>query len=676
MKKLTLPERIQRYVAKHPNVDPRLKVYMKTSDGQYLHVVSGKAAPKEPRWWYAAFDRYYTRQNGLHTCAYMNVDTKLGIYEMSIVNVCTKSFKTFPAPRHPVWVSRRFFEIGQSTPYDEQGVPAPMFNVYRTDMNTDWRGSSWLGRGVTFLTMFARRVGMANNNIKLTDCLGTEFYDGHWTRYAYNEYYTLDSGDSGHVYSYDDYRWFYRFFTTGRPSKAKPTPKQYKTPPLTSRLTTTIAQQLNEGKLLLSPLSNNVFFGKVYEKYNVLYKREEHVGANGLSHKWSQVSVWNPNSTRCRVYGNRNYALPPEIIEKLPKGPEFLACRNLKNKSFGVDVGQYFNFWNPIYESLVKICSDERIWRYSLEDLFGPTYTRPKLLHQKLGVSKQQLSLWLSYCRAHPDSDIAFIKTVKVDMFAANIASMSIVATMDRYLSARYILAMRYFKAFFNIQEGTHRQDVLIRWLFDQRNRTVISFIGDVCRMGVALRDAQELTGRLNISVNKMITMTPQELEQWHDDISREHQRMQNRIRAAKDTELWGICQKIDKTRRKKWEYEEDDYLIRLPNSLGEIREEGAIQNICIGSYTEMHARGGTNLLFVRKKDNPDQPFLAIEVRDKRICQIHGKRNAWAAFVDPNVVPMLYRWVEKNRFQCEDRILLLQAQGYCGNGIMMPKPEY
>lgn len=677
MKKLTIAEKIKRYIAKHPDVDPRLKVYMKTPDGQYVHVVSGEPMPPHTgRRYYLPFDQYRTRQNGLHTCAYMDVDTKLGIYEMSIVNVCTKSFKKCPAPRQPVWVSRRFYEIGQQTPYDENGERNFYYHIFRTDMDNDWSGEQRLGQGVTFLTAFARRVGMANDGVKLTDCLGEVFYDGHWKQYDYNECHEYSWGTS---HTYNDWAWFYRFFETKRPTGKKPTPKQYKIPPLTNKLVDTVACQIKEGQLSLPALGSGVFFGKVYDKYNVLYKREECVG-----YDISRCSMWNPDSTICHVYGDPSYQLLPDAIAKLPKGPQFLDCYGVKNKDNTVDIEYYFKFLNPIYESLVKIYPDKRIWEYSLRNMVGATRIKPKALHQKLGVSKQQLDLWLS-TGTNPESvrnNLELIKRVKDQSHQNNISSMSVIKMLDIDISNRYPyrFSLPDIKEFFDIREGTRKQETLIRRIFELENQpgfnSYYSPLRDACRMAVGLRNAQELTGNLNVSFNKMLAMTPKELTQWHDDVAQAHQRMQDRIRAAKDLELRKMCQTIDKTKRKKWEYEEGNYLIRLPNSLDEIREEGAIQSICIGSYTEMHASGRTNLLFVRKKDNPDQPFLAIEVRNNRIQQIHGKHNAWVASVDPNAVPMLYRWIKKNNLQCEDRILLLQATSYGGCGTMMPKPEY
>lgn len=681
MKKLTLKERIQKYVQKHPDIDPRLKVYMKTPDGNCVHVVSGKPMPTRTGSGYYAFDRYVTRQNGLHTCAYMDVDAKLGIYEMSIVNVCTKSFKKMPAPRLPVWVSRRFFEIGQQIPHNEEGECDSFYHIYRTDMDTDWSGAQRLGQGATFLTMFARRVGMANENVRLTDCLGTVFYDGHWTKYDYN---TTHECSWGVVHSYNDWTWFYRFFETKRPTGTKPVPKQHKFPSLTQHLVETVGNQIKEGQLSLPSLGDGVFFGKIYDKYNVLYKQEECVGYQNRTYTCYFCSMWNPDSTVCQVYGDHNYQLPSETIEKPPKGPQFLECYGTKNKTTTPNAEYYFKFLNPIYESLVKISPDKRVWERSMQDMFGATCIKPKALHQKLGVSKQQLDLWLSLGN-NPEKAIAhltLIKRVKDIVHQNNIASMSITTTLDTYLSNQYPYkySIPVIKEFFDVREGSRKQEALIKWLFDQETKPEFnaynSPLGDACRMASRLRDAQELTGDLNISFNKMLAMTPKELTHWHDDVTRAYQRMQDRIRAAKDVELWKTCQNIDRSRRKKWEYEEDNYLIRLPKNLGEIREEGAIQHICIGSYTEMHATGQSNLLFVRKKNDPDTPFLAIEIRSNRIVQIHGKYNAWAASVDPNVVPTLYRWVEKNHLQCEDRILLLQATSYGGFGTMMTKPKY
>lgn len=120
---------------------------------------------------------------------------------------------------------------------------------------------------------------------------------------------------------------------------------------------------------------------------------------------------------------------------------------------------------------------------------------------------------------------------------------------------------------------------------------------------------------------------------------------------------------KIDE-KRKKYEYEDEDYIIRLPKNGQEIISEGSIQRICIGGYVNRHADGSTNLFFLRKKEEEGVPFYAIEVdNSKRVVQIHGYCNRWLG-CEPDAIPTVIRWLRENEIYCSDDILTCKATGY------------
>lgn len=130
----------------------------------------------------------------------------------------------------------------------------------------------------------------------------------------------------------------------------------------------------------------------------------------------------------------------------------------------------------------------------------------------------------------------------------------------------------------------------------------------------------------------------------------------------------------LDK-KRKEWEYEDDQYVIRLPHNVAEIVTEGSKQRICIGGYTTSHSCGYTNLFFLRKKSDPDSPFYAIEVgNDKSVRQIHGYCNAWLG-VHPEAIPTVVRWMRKNDIKCTEAILTCTSTGYGSNRQYVKMPQ-
>lgn len=130
--------------------------------------------------------------------------------------------------------------------------------------------------------------------------------------------------------------------------------------------------------------------------------------------------------------------------------------------------------------------------------------------------------------------------------------------------------------------------------------------------------------------------------------------------------------QKIDEG-RKHYEYEDDNFIIRLPLENDEIISEGSNQHICISNYVNSHSTGHTNLFFLRHKDAPNTPFYAIEMRDNNIKQIHGFGNKWLGN-NPEAIPTVVRWLRKHNITCDQHILTCTATGYRSTNSHIPMP--
>lgn len=172
-----------------------------------------------------------------------------------------------------------------------------------------------------------------------------------------------------------------------------------------------------------------------------------------------------------------------------------------------------------------------------------------------------------------------------------------------------------------------------------------------------------------------------------YSDLARVHEAI-NALKHEQDAErraMWSMEEterrkkeeerrkKLDEE-RKKLEYEDDNYIIRLPLDGNEIVNEGTKQRICIGGYVSSHSTGSTNLFFIRKKDTPSMPFYAIQMNNnKEIVQIHGYCNRWLGN-NPEVIPTVIRWLRKNGIKCDDKILTCTSTGYgsVNNYVQMP----
>ena len=215
-------------------------------------------------------------------------------------------------------------------------------------------------------------------------------------------------------------------------------------------------------------------------------------------------------------------------------------------------------------------------------------------------------------------------------------------------------------------------------------------FIKNAVRIG---EKHSEVYGAINDTINQYCCLelgTQPEVDWYFDsysDVVRLHDAI-GELKRAQDAERRALYdareaerlkkeeekrKKLDEE-RKKYEYEDDNYIIRLPENGNEIVREGNLQRICIGGYVSRHSTGGTNLFFIRKKSDPTMPFYAIEMNNgKDIIQIHGYCNKWLGN-DPEVIPTVVRWLRKNKIKCDQKILTCSSTGYCAtpNYVAMP----
>lgn len=75
-------------------------------------------------------------------------------------------------------------------------------------------------------------------------------------------------------------------------------------------------------------------------------------------------------------------------------------------------------------------------------------------------------------------------------------------------------------------------------------------------------------------------------------------------------------------------EYENDEFCIKVPRGPEDIREEADVLDHCAATaYLNHVANGRTAIVFMRRKERPDRPFVTIEIRNNRVRQCQGDRD-------------------------------------------------
>lgn len=75
------------------------------------------------------------------------------------------------------------------------------------------------------------------------------------------------------------------------------------------------------------------------------------------------------------------------------------------------------------------------------------------------------------------------------------------------------------------------------------------------------------------------------------------------------------------------YSYSNKYFFITPPKDAEEIVKEGQQLHHCVGNYIDRVARGETTILFVRKKDSPEESFYTMEVHNGQLIQCRGKYN-------------------------------------------------
>lgn len=517
-------------------------------------------------------------------------------------------------------------------------------------------------------------------------------------KFVGNDFYTTGSGRSVEIqYLWNLQDWFVKKQKENKSGKAKA---------LTDKLTAIALSDTSDfcerypirtyldNYGITQSVNHIMFFERVNEEWSVirmlrridgnrLYESERmYLNDNGTNRivAFDNNLGWVP-SRQTYDYGKFNFVNKNEAMEK---------CNRLKYIIPLIDENECY-YKNALMK-ILQFPEIEQIMRLGhkqtamslarsttvkadMKNMFGGYYNdKETALLKKIGLTKHQFDV----CVTHGDHWYASkaIKEMR-EFFGDDMIHLDN-KTFDKYYNAFYNIASRagWNGGLKRYSENLHLDyNKLIKNLvrLAERNENVYQVVNDT--MGMYFR--------LNRG-------TAPEIDWYFDsysDLTRTHEAI-NALRFEQESArraMWNASEaerrkkeeekrkRIDE-KRKEWEYEDDNYVIRLPIDGNEIVNEGGRQRICIGGYVSSHSSGSTNLFFIRKKNDPSIPFYAIEMNNSmEIVQIHGYCNKWLGN-NPEVIPTVIRWMRKNGISCDDKILTCTSTGYgsCNSYVAMP----
>ncbi len=143
--------------------------------------------------------------------------------------------------------------------------------------------------------------------------------------------------------------------------------------------------------------------------------------------------------------------------------------------------------------------------------------------------------------------------------------------------------------------------------------------IGDTFRDWIDYIDNCKI---LKYDLKNEFVLFPRDLKEVHD---RTYKLVQENKNELLDRKIKDLSNEIGEFYN--WQYK--NYLIMVPGTAEEIIKEGQMLHHCVGTYIERVAKGKTIVLFLRKKEKPQEPYYTVEVNptDFKVEQCRGKYN-------------------------------------------------
>ena len=115
--------------------------------------------------------------------------------------------------------------------------------------------------------------------------------------------------------------------------------------------------------------------------------------------------------------------------------------------------------------------------------------------------------------------------------------------------------------------------------------------------------------------------------DKYPENLASAHNRITLKYNILKrETDAKAFAAMYEKSKALEWMNSE--YVIKAPETPDEMIDEAEQQQNCLTSYIQRVTDGETNIVFLRKKKNPDISCVTIQVENNgKIVQVRGKRN-------------------------------------------------
>lgn len=162
----------------------------------------------------------------------------------------------------------------------------------------------------------------------------------------------------------------------------------------------------------------------------------------------------------------------------------------------------------------------------------------------------------------------------------------------------------------------------------------------DYCKTYEAMEDVSDLVNEIYDYANMMRQISPK-FDKYPRHFLTTHKiacRNYNRLKQEFEEE------KFKNRVNKNMEHTFGEYTFIYPDCTQDIKDEAVSQNNCVASYIQNVIDGACHILFLRKKDTPNNSLVTIEVRNNKIVQAKQKFNDPVTSEQQEVIDKWDKW--------------------------------
>lgn len=347
--------------------------------------------------------------------------------------------------------------------------------------------------------------------------------------------------------------------------------------------------------------------GRMNKKYEIGIKRNTSRTMQGYIYHsfWNNYEDWRKDcSDFWRSYPTDHVYMPKLAKVMKDTGYEYSGFSEAIKLGFGLLFYLFIYDRCPVVERLVKSNATRFIkaMRTYLYDHYITTLNK---------ATKKQISQIIKN-----DLDPGEAET----LIAANVSNPDI--DLIRMIVSTY---------FFDGYESAKKVKHVLKYIYDCNNHSRRKFnYRDY-------RDYIEMSQAIGAEVDKY----PNDFWKVHDEAEKEFRtdRNANYDRLIKERNTDKEVNRL--------KYSSKKYLIRPVEGLDELFNESKELHHCVRTYARDVAFGDTNIFFVRKTDNSEEPFVTLELKDKRVVQCRAKYNARPS---DEAISFVNSWCRMNNF--------------------------